>query len=89
VANSHTDGGEWIDVPAIHRLEGTLIASGPCADRISELESPRLEDIASVILRIAGVSSDGESVSTQPDGSPYTEEQARQVERHLEDLGYL
>jgi hypothetical protein len=48
-----------------------------------------LEDIASVILRIAGVSSDGESVSTQPDGSPYTEEQARQVERHLEDLGYL
>lgn len=89
VSNSHTDGGEWVEVPAIHRLEGLLVASGPGAELVSALESPKLEDLAAVIMEIAGVETSGAPMEAPADEPPYTVEQALQVEQHLRDLGYL
>ncbi|MBD3176881.1 MAG: hypothetical protein GF320_17010 [Armatimonadia bacterium] len=89
VATAQDEGGEWLDVPAIHRLEGTLIATGPAADRVARLADPGLEHMAGVILELAGVGGDSDHTSPPGEAQPYTEEQARQVEQHLEDLGYL
>jgi hypothetical protein len=89
VATVEDDEAAWLDVPAIHRLEGTLIATGRAADRVARVADPGLEHMAGVILELAGVGGDSDETSPPDDAQPYTEEQARQVEQHLEDLGYL